>query len=143
MDETPTAPPAAEQAADLADLILSIARRIQAKETHFTDVIRLSNLDSLVMRHIDRHPGSRPSTIASDLGIRSANMSAALRSLEAKGLIRRDPDPLDGRGVIVHPTSVAAENLRRLRTQWAEVMPPATPDLDTLVAALTFLDETL
>lgn len=142
---SPTHPPAhgSGSAADVADLILAIARMIQAQEAHFTGVITLTNLERVVLRHIDRHPGSNPSTIASSLGLRSANMSSALRSLESLGLVERAPDPHDGRGVIVRPTRLAADNLERLRAQWAAVVSPADVDADALALSLSRLEETL
>jgi DNA-binding MarR family transcriptional regulator len=54
----------------------------------------------LVLGAIDRHGESAtPSMIAADEGMRSSNLAAALRSLEARKLILRTPDTRDRRKV--------------------------------------------
>lgn len=51
-----------------------------------------------VLGAIDRHDGSAtPSVLAADEGMRSSNLAAALRSLEARKLILRTPDSDDRR----------------------------------------------
>jgi Transcriptional regulators len=133
-------------AADLAEYILTIARRIAGHETPDSRAVRLSNIESLVMRYIDRNPGSSPSEIGAAVGLRSGNMSAALRSLENKGLARRSPDPKDGRVVRVDPTAAASTNLDRLREEWAELLGPLLPvdqDVSAVVQYLRSLDARL
>ena len=54
----------------------------------------------LVLGAIDRHGESAtPSVLAADEGMRSSNLAAALRSLEARKLILRTPDSKDRRKV--------------------------------------------
>ena len=54
----------------------------------------------LVLGAIDRHGGSAtPSVLAADEGMRSSNLAAALRFLEARKLIVRTPDTKDRRKV--------------------------------------------
>src|SRR5262245_603944 len=54
----------------------------------------------LVLGAIDRHGTSAtPSVLAADEGMRSSNLAAALRSLEARKLIVRTPDSSDRRKV--------------------------------------------
>jgi DNA-binding MarR family transcriptional regulator len=54
----------------------------------------------VVLGAIDRHGESAtPSVLASDEGMRSSNLAAALRSLEARKLIVRTPDTEDRRKV--------------------------------------------
>ncbi|MFZ2527357.1 MAG: MarR family transcriptional regulator [Rhodococcus sp. (in: high G+C Gram-positive bacteria)] len=128
---------------DLADLILTIARKITAHEIDDESFVPLSNLEAVVMRCIDRHPGIGPSEIASELGLRSGNMSAALRALDAKGLILRSPDPDDRRAVRVFPTPKAAVNIEMLRAGWIRTLAPVIPpdaDLTSVVAVLEQID---
>jgi DNA-binding MarR family transcriptional regulator len=50
----------------------------------------------MVLGAIDRHDGrATPSVLAADHGMRSSNLAAALRSLEARKLIVRTPDTED------------------------------------------------
>lgn len=132
-----------ERLADLADLLLTIARRISISEVEPDGVVRLCPSESLVMRFIDHHPGCKPSEIGAQLGLRSANTSAALRSLEDKGLVRRSPDPTDRRAVLVESTAKAARNLAQIRAHWAALLGPLLADagdVDTAVRVLSGLD---
>lgn len=128
-----------EQAADLADVLISVARKIAARADEDPGFITLTPLESLVMRHIDKHPGITPSRIASAVGLRTSNASAALRSLEAKGFITREPDPRDRRTVHIHPTRAAADNLRRVRRVWHALLSPHLADPAATAGAVAFL----
>lgn len=110
------------QLADLAHFILSVARDIRLNGHADPGIIEVSELESLVMDHIERNPGVSPSQICSGVGIRSSNTSAVLRALESKGLIRRDADPDDRRAVKVHPTALAAGNLAKVRAEWSQFL---------------------
>ena len=46
-----------------------------------------------------------PSQLAAALGLSSGGMTKAITRLEAAGLVKRIPDPSDGRGVLVELTS--------------------------------------
>lgn len=124
----------AEAVADLAELVLLIARKIQMRGLHNPAVIELSPADSLVMSYIGRKPGAAPKRIAAELGFKSSNTSAALRSLEAKGLITRVADPGDGRGVRVLPTPAAWANWSLIRGEWSSILRPVLQGDDTRVA---------
>lgn len=130
-----------EFTADVADLVLSIARKIAATDVVAPDIVALSNVESLVMRHIDRNPGISPSRIADQLGLRTANVSAILRQLEQKRLVRRAHADADRRAVEVHPTAVASRNLSRLREEWAARLDDVVPTVDQAAgeAVLGFL----
>lgn len=110
-----------EQLADVAELVLSVARRLglAARET---DTVTLTPLEAMVMRWIDAHPGSTPSQVAAHLGLRSSNASQALRDLEARGFIRRSTDPADARSVRIDPLPAARENLQDKRRSWAAIV---------------------
>lgn len=129
-----------ERTADLADLIQSVARKIGAHERE-AGIARLSSLESLALRFVDRNHGVKPSDIAVELGLQSGNMSAALRALEAKGLVRRSADPVDRRAVRVESTALAADNLRRLREEWIDLLTPLLPDGHDVGSIVRFLEE--
>ena len=67
------------------------------------------------MNRIDDAPGITPKRLAEELNLKSSNTSAALRQLEAKGLVDRRPDPTDGSGACIFPTAFAEQNLNRVR----------------------------
>ncbi|BBX08749.1 MarR family winged helix-turn-helix transcriptional regulator [Mycolicibacterium aichiense] len=106
--------------ADLAEAIIGVARELKLGD--YADVVELTASEAHVMRHIDHHPGVTPSDLARATGLQRSNMSTALRSLENRGFVERRADPHDARGVNLYPTDRAADNLKRLRRQWAQLM---------------------
>ncbi|WP_160297588.1 MarR family winged helix-turn-helix transcriptional regulator [Demequina salsinemoris] len=144
MTETVTAAEAGAQAhADLADLaaaVLVLARRIHAEEAHAEGIVRLSGVEVLVMHHIDRHPGVSPSAVAAAVGLKASNTSAAVRSLEAQGLLERRKAQADARCVELWPTARSAENLASLRDLWRGLLAPHVDDLAAAGVATAFLE---
>ncbi|GAY17199.1 MarR family winged helix-turn-helix transcriptional regulator [Mycobacterium sp. shizuoka-1] len=106
--------------ADLAEAILGVGRELRMRID--TDVVPLTAQEAHVMRHIDHHPGATPSDVARATGLQRSNLSTALRGLERRGFVERRTDPNDARGVNLFPTDRAAQNLERLRRQWADQM---------------------
>ncbi|MFJ6376163.1 MarR family winged helix-turn-helix transcriptional regulator [Pseudarthrobacter oxydans] len=133
--------------ADLADLVLNVAREIRLQVDESADVISLTPSEGNVMRFVDRSPGTSANGVATGTGLRRPNLSAALRGLEAKGLIRREPNQDDRREVRVFPTDRAALNLLRLREIWAERLQPAleqdAADVNSSIALLARLESHL
>jgi DNA-binding MarR family transcriptional regulator len=76
----------------------------------------------LVLGAIDRHGGSAtPSVLAVDQGMRSSNLAAMLRSLEARKLIVRTPDDEDRRKVRIRLSPLGRKWLndsRARRDRW-------------------------
>jgi DNA-binding MarR family transcriptional regulator len=105
--------------ADLAELILNVAREIRFREPDDDRVIHLGWSEACVMRFVDHHPGAAPSDVAEATGLRRSNLSTALRNLEAHGLVERRSDSNDRRGVNLFPTARAASNLALVRGEWA------------------------
>lgn len=112
--------------ADLAEAIIGVARelrlRLDTAADSDVDIVELTASEAHVMRHIDHHPGVTPSDLARATGLQRSNMSTALRNLENRGFVERRADPHDARGVNLYPTDRAAENLKRVRRQWAQLM---------------------
>jgi DNA-binding MarR family transcriptional regulator len=104
--------------ADMADMVLTIARELQTQGLHDARIIRLATSESNVMRFIDRNPDSTASEVADGTGLQRSNLSTILRTLEGKGLVEKRENRQDGRGVRLHPTDLAGENLRLLRQSW-------------------------
>jgi len=103
--------------AELADLVLNVGRLVRARTPETADTVPLTETERTVMRVIDLFPGLAPSDIAARTRLQRTNVSTALSSLENKGLITRTPS--EGRGVAVHPTDLAATNLKNLRAAWS------------------------
>lgn len=70
--------------------------------------------------------GERVSTIADNLGVKAPSATEAIKKLEGLGLLRRDIDPTDSRGVLVSLTDkgreAAAESNRRRDEITAELL---------------------
>lgn len=126
--------------ADLADLILIIAREIQFRGYRDERALSLTQSEGMVMRHLVAHASATPSQIAAATGLQRANVSPVLRDLESKGLIERHVDPADRRGVSVHRTRRGAENYALVRKEWgAAISAAAGADISGLDAALALL----
>lgn len=105
---------------ELADSVLAISRYIHASKS-FTSH-GWTPIESAVMRFVDRNPGTTASAAAEATQLISSNFSRALRTLEKKGLVRRDVDRDDARRVRLYPTDLARENLRRLHELWTGLL---------------------
>jgi DNA-binding MarR family transcriptional regulator len=126
--------------AQLADLVLIIAREIQFRGYSDERAVQLSPSEGMVMRHLQGDPAAPPSRIAAATGLQRTNLSTVLRSLEAKGLVERHVSPDDRRGVTVHLTQRGRTNYAVVRQEWAAAVSAAaggdTGDLDTALKLL-------
>ncbi|WP_051214810.1 MarR family winged helix-turn-helix transcriptional regulator [Granulicoccus phenolivorans] len=125
--------------ADAAVAMMGVSRRLSERGFH-ADRVRseLSPQDTLILRLLQESPGSTPKQIGERLGLRTSNTSAALRSLEERDLIRREPDATDGRIVHVYHSEAAGSALRRIRREMADILAPidlTNAELERLVAA--------
>ena len=130
-----------DRLADLADLILALARTISTEAHMDARVVELTATEVNVMRFVDRHPGASPTAVAAATGLQRSNLSRALRALETKGLVERSVGDGDARQARLHPTRRAEANLRRLRENWSRLLGDAGADRRNLDAALTLLAE--
>jgi DNA-binding MarR family transcriptional regulator len=58
---------------------------------------------------IDPENGTPSTALGPKMGMEATSLSRTLKTMEEKGLIERKPNPLDGRGVIIHLTSFGRE----------------------------------
>ncbi len=75
---------------------------------------------AIVLRHLGED-GARPSEMAAKAQVSRQAITKALDDLERLGLVRRQPDPSDGRGVIVHYTRRGLAALQIARTRMNEL----------------------
>jgi DNA-binding MarR family transcriptional regulator len=126
--------------ADLADLVLVISREIQYRGYSDERALSLTQSEGMVMRYLLQSKPAAPSQIAAATGLQRTNLSTTLRGLENKGLIERQANPSDGRGVTVHPTERGRSNYALVRREWAAAVAAAVGhDTTHLDAALTLL----
>jgi DNA-binding MarR family transcriptional regulator len=58
---------------------------------------------------IDKEEGTSSTALGPIMGMEATSLSRILKSMEQRGLIERKPNPLDGRGVIIHLTEFGRE----------------------------------
>ncbi|MCK5907150.1 MAG: MarR family transcriptional regulator [Flavobacteriales bacterium] len=58
---------------------------------------------------IDPEEGSPSTTLGPRMGVESTSLSRTLKNMEAKGLITRKPNPMDGRSVLICLTEEGKE----------------------------------
>jgi DNA-binding MarR family transcriptional regulator len=138
----------ADRWAELADLALIISREIQFRGYSDEQAIGLTQSEGMVMRYLlQAEPAAAPSQIAAATGLQRTNLSTTLRGLEHKGLITRQANPEDGRGVTVSPTDRGRANYARVRREWATAVRRAaggdTTHLDAAVSLLTAVKDGL
>lgn len=132
--------------ADLADRIVHVSRLLTARVTETPEIVPVSSLEALVLRHVDRHPGISSSQIAANLQLRTSNASTVLRSLGEKGMLRRENDPMDGRAAHFVLTDLARDSVRHVRSIWSSMLGSSLPegaDVEATLALLSALEDGL
>ena len=129
----------ADQWADFADLVFSIAREIKFRGYSGKEAVSLSPSEATVMLHLHRHPGTTPSRIANASGSQRSNLSTVLGGLEGMGLIERRNSVEDGREVKIYPTARGTSNYALVRKEWAELVAAAAGDATDLDSAVALL----
>lgn len=147
-DADPAPPPDGDPRwADLADLVLIVAREIQFLGYRDPGAVPLTQSEGMVMRYLQDHPGTAPSQLADATGLQRANISAVLRGLERKGLAERRTSPDDLRRAAIHPTEGGRRNYALVRQEWAAAVSAAADQdatgLDEAIALLRKMSASL
>ncbi|MBK3575762.1 MarR family transcriptional regulator [Streptomyces sp. MBT65] len=123
MDHQPTETPAgisdsaARSARDLRVVLSRLRRRI--REVATDEDLTPSQESALTL--VGKHGAATASALASAEGVRPQSMAATLAALDQHGLIRRSPDPEDGRRQLVTLTEAGRariEDNRQVREEW-------------------------
>lgn len=75
----------------------------------------LSPAQSSVLATLERTGAARPGDLAAAEALNPTMLSRVIGHLERRGLVRRDPDPDDGRACLVSATREGRTLVRRLR----------------------------
>jgi DNA-binding MarR family transcriptional regulator len=126
--EEPTPTPT-DLAVVLHDLAWLLPRTI-GREADPGHALPASELE--IMRLLVRRPGLSVNETAAELRLAPANVSTALRALEARGLLERRRDSDDGRVVRLHPTAAALAHRSEQELAWGSALAQA---LDALPSA--------
>ncbi|WP_055489829.1 MarR family winged helix-turn-helix transcriptional regulator [Streptomyces sp. TP-A0356] len=144
MDQDPegVSESAARAARDLRVLFSRLRRRI--REVAGDDELTPSQVSALTL--VGKGGAATASTLASAEGVRPQSMAATLAALEQHGLIRRSPDPGDGRRQLVTLTEAGRQRVegdREARQEWLTraLQERYTEDeRQTVLAALSLLE---
>ncbi|WP_051812242.1 MarR family winged helix-turn-helix transcriptional regulator [Streptomyces sp. NRRL S-340] len=108
---------AARAARDLRVVFSRLRRRI--REVAQDEDLTPSQVSALTL--VGKHGAATASALASAEGVRPQSMATTLAALEQRGLIRRRPDPDDGRRQLVTLTEGGRERIegdRQIREEW-------------------------
>jgi len=126
--------------ARLADVVRDLAHQLDIRHPDLRDVVPLTGTEIAVIREIHRRPGATPSQIAEATGLQRSNVSTAIRTLEAGGLVVREQQAGNARSVTLVPTEKAAESVGRIHAFWASRLGAAPSEaLDEALDALDAL----
>jgi DNA-binding MarR family transcriptional regulator len=132
-------------AAALRDSIGLLRRRLrQVKFERGNGDLTLPESAALV--RLDRGGPTTPSALARQEQISPQSMGATVAGLEARQLVRRQPDPHDGRRAVISVTEAGRQVLRDRRNAHTELLAQALTDgftraeLDVLAAAAPLLE---
>ncbi|MEO1284553.1 MAG: MarR family transcriptional regulator [Pseudomonadota bacterium] len=97
-------------AEDLVQVCRRLYDAIDRLDTQAAGLVNVSRNDLRCLNLLAVSP-LKPSQIAKELTLTSGSVTSLLDRLENGNLIRRDRDPNDRRGIIVHPTEHLFETL--------------------------------
>ena len=94
--------------------LVAACRRLYASidrlDTKAANTVGVSRNDLRCLNMLAKAP-VKPSTIAAELGLTTGSVTTLLDRLEKANLAKRERDPDDRRGIIVHPTPFLFESL--------------------------------
>ena len=130
----------------IAEALARIGALTRAHEQHEAAAETLSALQARVLHALRRRSGLRVGELAQELMVTYGTVSAAISSLEGKGLVRKSSDPQEHRAVVVELTRRGSAAARRAEGWGGELLEPAVaelraPEAATLLASLLKLIE--
>jgi MarR family transcriptional regulator, organic hydroperoxide resistance regulator len=96
---------------DLAALVVPLGRRLLALEAPILGAHDITMWGYIVLSRLTREPVRGQVVLAEEIGADKTRLIDVLDDLQARGLIRRDPDPADRRTRLLEATPAG----RRLR----------------------------
>ncbi|MEU6849826.1 MarR family transcriptional regulator [Actinacidiphila alni] len=106
-------PAAARVAAELRAALGPLVRRL--RQVKPDGELTFSQISALV--RLDREGPATASELAAGEGIRPQSMCTIIGVLQERGLVARDPDPADGRRIVVSLTTAGLDGLHGARAE--------------------------
>ena len=122
--------------ARLADALARLALLSRSGEQRAADSEALSSLQARVLAVLERRPGLRVGELAEELLVSYGTVSAAISTLEEKGLVAKYVDPDEHRAVIVEATRRGSAAAKRALAAAGELLAPAVEELPDDEAAV-------
>jgi DNA-binding MarR family transcriptional regulator len=91
--------------ADLADLVMRVARGLRHRGAAVTAPWDLAPHQARALRVVARHEQVRPGELAGHLRVAPRSVTDVIDALEDRGLVERTPDPTDRRATVVTLTA--------------------------------------
>ncbi|MQT11609.1 MarR family winged helix-turn-helix transcriptional regulator [Segnochrobactrum spirostomi] len=113
MDQPP--PPDAAQAAALAAEIRALLGKLRRRLRDQADIGDLTPSQVSALLRLEREGPATASSLARAEGMRPQSMGTVIAALEAAGLVQGQPDPTDGRRILLSLTDSCREWIRRGR----------------------------
>jgi DNA-binding MarR family transcriptional regulator len=86
-------------------------------------------VDFSVLSLIIHNPGITSRQLCATLGMQAPNLVCMVNDLEKRDLIARQPHPLDGRAMGLHPTPIGLKMMRSAEKTATQLELDATPNL--------------
>ena len=99
----------------------AVVSRLRRRLREVADIGDLTPSQASVLSRLDQSGPVSASDLAAAERVRPQSMAATLAAIEQHGLIRREPDPADGRRQLISLTDAARETIlgsRRAREEW-------------------------
>jgi DNA-binding MarR family transcriptional regulator len=106
----------------LSTLLLTHAKVVRASDSKLGGHHGLSLSELMLLRGIESKPDRRvrPTELARELHLSASGVTRALLPLEKRGIVRREPDPADGRASLATLTESGRELVRDASVTAAE-----------------------
>lgn len=113
----------------IAAALARIERVTRAAGDRAAQELGLSALQARALEAIVARPARRIGEVARELLVTDGTLSAALSTLETKGLVTKRPDPAEHRAVLVEPTAMGRREARRLAGWPDDSLAPVVDEL--------------
>ncbi|WP_426503716.1 MarR family winged helix-turn-helix transcriptional regulator [Dactylosporangium sp. McL0621] len=134
-----------ENESTAAALQIAVGRLVRRlRQTHVPGEMTLS--EASVLSRLDRGGPATPGELAGDERVKPQAMGTTLQAMEQRGLVRRSPDPGDGRRVLITVTDDGRRLLTDRRTLKTQALAEAIAHLSagerrSLAEAARLLDK--